>query len=193
MYIINVGYNSTNYFIIETTKSKLLLDAGWPGTLPKFLHVLKQKDIAIESIKYVLATHYHPDHAGLAQELKQTGAKLIVIKEQLPYLKQMHKLVKTDVAYIPITHDDNVLITTENSRMFLKQNLGINGQIILTPGHSEDSISLVLDSGETFIGDLPFISREGTHNTTVDKSKSLLLAFGAAKIYPGHGPVFKVK
>ena len=30
--IVNVGYDSTNYYVIETSKTKLLIDVGWPGT-----------------------------------------------------------------------------------------------------------------------------------------------------------------
>ncbi|MEE3324520.1 MAG: hypothetical protein VZR33_04220 [Methanosphaera sp.] len=34
------------------------------------------------------------------------------------------------------------------------KDLGIDGEIIYTPGHSEDSISLVLDQGFAIVGDL---------------------------------------
>ena len=32
---------------------------------------LKRKDIPLSEIRYGVATHYHIDHAGSAQELKQ--------------------------------------------------------------------------------------------------------------------------
>ena len=31
----------------------------------------------ISEIKYALATHYHIDHAGLAEEMKRAGVKII--------------------------------------------------------------------------------------------------------------------
>jgi hydroxyacylglutathione hydrolase len=31
---------------------------------------------------------------------------------------------------------------------------GVNGRIVHTPGHTSGSISLLLDSGEAFVGDL---------------------------------------
>ncbi len=31
---------------------------------------------------------------------------------------------------------------------------GVRGEILKTPGHSDDSVSLVLDSGMVFVGDL---------------------------------------
>ena len=49
--------------------------------------------------------------------------------------------------------DKAALISFDESRAFLKD-LGINGEIISTPSHSRDSISLILDSGECFVGDL---------------------------------------
>lgn len=74
MNILNVGYDSTNYYLLETNAGKLLVDSGWPGTLPKFLAVLKRKDVSPDEIRYLLVTHFHPDHSGLTQELKSLGA-----------------------------------------------------------------------------------------------------------------------
>ena len=71
--VVNVGYRSTNYWVVSAGRSRLLVDLGWPGTMGKLRAVLNQKDIPIEEIKYGLATHYHIDHAGLAQELKSAG------------------------------------------------------------------------------------------------------------------------
>jgi ribonuclease/clavin/mitogillin len=31
--IVNVGYRSTNYWVLSAERSRLLVDAGWPGTL----------------------------------------------------------------------------------------------------------------------------------------------------------------
>jgi hypothetical protein len=49
---------------------------------------------------------------------------------------------------------DNLQITTGESRAFLGH-IGIAGEIISTHGHSDDSMSLVLDEGVAFTGDLP--------------------------------------
>ena len=78
MNIVNVGYQSTNYYAIDVKGGKLLIDCGWPGTLPQFTKVLQRKGIALSEIKYLLVTHFHPDHAGLVQELKNHAAKLIL-------------------------------------------------------------------------------------------------------------------
>ncbi len=31
--IVNVGYRSTNYWIVSVGTSRLLIDLGWPGTM----------------------------------------------------------------------------------------------------------------------------------------------------------------
>ncbi len=85
MNIINVGYDSTNYYLLEIKNGKLLVDSGFPGTLPKLSAELKRKGSSLSEIKYFLPTHYHPDHAGLAQELKNQGAKLIVLEQQMRF------------------------------------------------------------------------------------------------------------
>jgi glyoxylase-like metal-dependent hydrolase (beta-lactamase superfamily II) len=79
MNIVNVGYDSTNYYMIETKGGKLLVDCGWPGTLQKFTGVLKRKGISLKEIKYLLVTHFHPDHAGMVQELKNQGIKFVLL------------------------------------------------------------------------------------------------------------------
>ena len=53
----------------------------------------------------------------------------------------------------PIDESQANIISLEDSRAFLKE-LGIDGQIISTPSHSADSISLILDEGIAITGDL---------------------------------------
>ena len=45
------------------------------------------------------------------------------------------------------------MISCEESRGLLSR-IGIGGEIIPTPSHSPDSVSLAMDSGECFVGDL---------------------------------------
>src|SRR5215207_10576166 len=95
MNIINVGYDSTNYYALETTNGKLLVDCGWPGTLPKLSAELKRKGSTLKEIKYLLVTHFHPDHAGLVQELKNQGIKLILPECQLDFIDPFAEYFKT--------------------------------------------------------------------------------------------------
>lgn len=49
--------------------------------------------------------------------------------------------------------DRNLVITCAESRAQLAQ-IGIPGEIVHTPGHSDDSVSLLLDDGSIFTGNL---------------------------------------
>jgi len=155
MNILNVGYDSTNYYLLEINNGMLLVDNGWPGTLPKFLSVLKRKDVSPDEVKYLLVTHFHPDHSGLTQELKNMGASLILPESQVDFTGSMDELYKSKgLPYFSIKPEKNIFIEFAESRAYLAS-LGLDGEIIPTPGHSADSVTLILDEGFAFTGDLP--------------------------------------
>ncbi len=186
--ILNVGYRSTNYWIISSGSSRLLVDIGWPGTMGLMRANLERKDVPIEEIRYTLATHYHIDHAGLAQEFKQAGVPLLVLDVQVNAIPLMKRWTKPRDNYVDITLEDNIIISTSESRAVLEK-IGIPGEIVHTPGHSEDSISLLLDDGSVFTGDLTPPEYVGMEDPEiVAASWQLLQDRGAAHIYPGHGP-----
>jgi len=187
MNIINVGYDSTNYYAIEFKDGKLLVDCGWPGTLPKLKAELKRKGISLSEIKYLLVTHFHPDHAGLAQELKKTGTKLLLLESQIDFIAPLSELFKKKTfPYVEITLSDNLILKFGESRKFLA-NLAINGEIISTPGHSDDSITLILDEGFAFTGDLQprFVLPE--EDKISHESWDKIYRHKINRLFPGHG------
>jgi glyoxylase-like metal-dependent hydrolase (beta-lactamase superfamily II) len=187
--IVNAGYRSTNYWVVSAGRSRLLVDIGWPGTMGWMRKVLTQKDVPIEEIKYTLATHYHIDHAGLAQDFKQAGVPLLVIDVQVEAIPLMKQWTKPQDNYLEITLDGNVTISTAESRVLLEE-IGIAGEILHTPGHSDDSVSLLLDNGPVFTGDLPPVEFVGMEDPqVVAASWALLRARGATDVYPAHGPI----
>jgi glyoxylase-like metal-dependent hydrolase (beta-lactamase superfamily II) len=186
--IVNVGYASTNYYVLGSNTTRLLIDVGWPGTLPKLMATLRRAAIPLQDIGYLLVTHYHPDHAGLAQELKAQGVRLIVLEPQLLAIPQLKRYMKPGMPYVDITLHDNLQVAIDDSRAFLAS-IGIMGEIISTPGHSDDSITLVLDEGGAFTGDLlpPSLVDSDVH-ATVSRSWNAIRSLKATVIYPGHGP-----
>jgi glyoxylase-like metal-dependent hydrolase (beta-lactamase superfamily II) len=187
--IVNVGYRSTNFYVVSAGRSRLLVDLGWPGTFDTLQANLARKDVPLSEIRYGLATHYHMDHAGLAQELKLAGVPLLIISGQEPAIPLMKQHMKPADRFVDITLHDNVTIAAEGSRTFLAA-IGIEGQIVHTPGHSDDSVSLLLDNGAVFTGDLthPAVATEETA-AEVARSWATLRDLGATTVYPGHGPV----
>jgi len=187
--IVNVGYLSTNYWVVSAGRSRLLVDLGYPGTMGTLRARLKQMDVSLNEIRYALATHYHIDHAGLAQELKLAGVPLLVLDVQLSSIPLMKQFTKPQDHYVEISLDGNTTISSAESRVVLER-IGIAGEILHTPGHSDDSVSLLLDDGAVFTGDLtPLEHAWGDSAGTVRSSWQLLLSKGAKRIYPGHGIV----
>lgn len=187
--IVNVGYRSTNYWVISVDSSRILVDLGWPGEMGQMRARLKQMGVPLQEIHYGLATHYHIDHAGLGQELKLAGVPLLVVDLQVPAIPLMKTWIKPQDRYVEITTHDNVVISLAESRALLAR-LGIAGEILHTPGHSDDSISLLLDDGAVFTGDLTAPEHVSVEDPAiVAASWQLLRDHGATTIYPGHGPI----
>lgn len=99
--------------------------------------------------------------------------------------------VKIPPASADITLDDND---------FSLDQFGVEGKIISTPGHSPGSVSVLLDSGDAFVGDLamnafplrltPGLPILAEDMEQVKKSWRLLLERGVKTVYPGHGKPF---
>jgi glyoxylase-like metal-dependent hydrolase (beta-lactamase superfamily II) len=186
MNIVNVGYDSTNYYILDANDGKLLVDCGWPGTLPAFIAVLKRKGISLREIKYLLVTHFHPDHAGLVQELKNLGVQLILPESQVDFIAPFARYFEgKKLPYVEIVQHDNIVLNFKESRGFLAK-LGINGVILSTPGHSDDSITLILDEGFAFTGDL-HPSFMNIDDITTRKSWAKIHEHKIKRVFPGHG------
>ena len=136
-----------NYYLLDINDGNLLVDNGWPGTMPKFLSVLKRKDISPDDIKYLLVTHFHPDHSGLTQELKNLSARLILLENQVDFTASMDELYeKKKLSYLSITPENNINLKFAESRKFLAS-LGLEGEIVLTKRTVEaiEDIGFVVD------------------------------------------------
>lgn len=187
MNIVNVGYDSTNYYLIDSKGGKLLIDCGWPGTLPKLSSQLKRKGVSVSEIKYLLLTHFHPDHAGLTQELKNLGIKLILMKSQVSFIAPFGDFFKgKNFPYVEIIQSGNLVLKFDDSRKFLA-GIGIAGEIISTPGHTDDSVTLILDEGFAFTGDLHplFMTQEEDHLTR--ESWERIYQHPITRVFPAHG------
>jgi glyoxylase-like metal-dependent hydrolase (beta-lactamase superfamily II) len=94
----------------------------------------------------------------------------------------------TERKSVGITLHNNVTISLAESRTFL-HHIGIAGEILATPGHSPDSVSLLLDDGSAFTDELtpPELAGEDDAGVII-ASWRLLRERGATRVYPGHGP-----
>ena len=187
--IVNVGYRSTNYWVVSAGGPRLLVDLGWPGSLGTLRAQLNRMNVPLGELRCGLATHYHMDHAGLAEELKGLGMRLWVLESQIDAIPLMKRHMKPQDRYTDITSSGNVVFGFAESRTRLGE-IGLAGEIVATPGHSDDSVSLILDDGSAFTGDLtPLALAEPEHTETLAASWQRLRDLGMTTVYPGHGPV----
>jgi ribonuclease/clavin/mitogillin len=111
------------------------------------------------------------------------------MQEQVAAVPAMTKWGRTMPGYTEIDTRDNLVIACADGRALLAS-LGITGELVHTPGHSDDSVSLLLDTGEAFTGDLTDPRLIGPEDPdVVMASWCTLRDRGAKTVYAGHGPV----
>ena len=91
--ITKLKYGHTKCYLLHGTSKSLLIDTDWSGKLPAFYHALGEKNLRAQDINYLLITHYHPDHMGIAANLMHIGIKLIVMDCQQNYIHQSLSLI----------------------------------------------------------------------------------------------------
>lgn len=191
--VVTLTIRSTHYYLVECGQGFLMVDAGWAGGLPALKSQLGRAGIDLAQICYVLITHHHPDHAGLAQELKQAAnARLVILGKQVPYLENLDRFYTGKGEYLPVKVEAGDLVLNSSNRADLAR-IGVRGEIVETPGHSQDSVSLALDSGLAFTGDLhppDFVVDEARAVTCQSWQK--LLVMNVKTVYPAHGNPFPI-
>lgn len=178
-------YGKTRTYLVHDI---LLVDTDLAGTLPGFFRKLKETGVSSTQLRYLLITHYHPDHMGIAMELMTYGISLVIFDVQLPYIHFSDGIYQKEkrCGYQPIDESKSIILRCDESRSFLAS-VGIAGEVIPTPGHSEDSVSLILDDGSAMVGDLPPYSVLDTiDDDTVMHSYRALLSHGAKRFHYGH-------
>ena len=212
----------TKCYLLECSEGYLLIDTAYPRDYEKFVKAIDKLVVGLYQIRYLLLTHHHDDHAGFAARLvEQTGCKLIVHQNAvLPLSKgesentmkpvnrcvraafSLFKMVHREFRYSPLSMADKDVVVSSEDFDLLKT-IGIEGKILHTPGHSRDSISVVLSDGNAFVGDaaMNFLNFCGTKYRPifvedidlVFDSWQKLAEHGAERIYPAHGNPFSAE
>lgn len=187
--VSKLKYGNTNTFFVQGISGNLLIDTDYAGTMPAFYGAIKKQNIKISDISYVLATHYHPDHIGLVSELMKQGVKLLLIDTQCSYVHFSDDIFSRDkrLEYEPINEKAAIIVSGEDSRRFLKS-MGIEGEIVSTTSHSEDSIALILDNGVCMVGDLEPIEYLEAYdeNVKLRKDWELVMSYNPKIIHYAH-------
>lgn len=184
-----IKYGNTNTYYISNGQGGILVDTDWAWTLSAFYKAIKSKDIRLEDIHYLIITHYHPDHMGLAGELVELGINLVVLDVQRDFIHCSDNIFRREKQrnYKPIPDDKVSIISCKESRNLFRK-IGIDGEIIYTPGHSDDSISIVLDEGIAIVGDLDPVDNIPAYNenSVLRDSWDKILSHNLKVVYYGH-------
>ena len=169
----------TNSYIIQdaSTKEAMCIDPG--GDLDKIIDMLNILDA---KLKYIFLTHSHMDHIQEAQNLKERlGGEILI------YRKAEENINNPNIN-LSIMVNANINIS-KYARVDDKDILHVGGielEVIYTPGHTNDSVSL-------------YSKKEGIIFTTGNKEdlkKSLKKLFKLPDetfVYPGHGIATTIK
>ena len=183
-----IRYSNTNTYLIKGRACDILFDTGWAGTFADFSRALKEAGGSIDRIGGILISHFHPDHMGIAQQIADHGPVILAADLQLPFLHSADAVFAKEGKY-PFTAIDDTAVRAfplTESRAILSE-FGIDGEILATPGHSDDSISLCLDDGTILVGDLnPLYELECHRGTEIEASWNKLLAKNPKRILYGH-------
>ena len=194
----------------------VFIDGGAPKQSRAFLNGMAALGIAPSKIALVILTHTHWDHIGSAHALIElTGALLAVHRSERAIVERGLKSMPPGVtpwgavlgvilrAYVPFIAIPPTRVDIEIGDEGLSlAPYGVSGSVVHTPGHSPGSVSIVLDSGEAFVGDMAMNGFPLTRGPglpvfaedlgMVQESWRKLLKLGVTTVFPAHGRPFPV-
>lgn len=209
---IRVGV--TNTYLLRD-RGSVVVDPGGPRRGRAVVRKLNALLASSPAVRLLVATHGHFDHIGAAAEVRAAlGAPLAVHRADAewvrtalwvwpraltPWGKAMRgvlgPLFRRVLRYEPTEPD----IVVDDDGLDLEP-YGISGRIVPTPGHSPGSVSVVLPTGEAFVGDLamngppmclgPSFGIFAHQPEQVPASWKKLLDLGVRTVYPAHGRPF---
>lgn len=218
--VITLPLSVTNCYLVKGVHGFLLVDCGRREDRDLFLRRLNQAGYSKASIKWLLLTHHHSDHVGLLTFLLAQNPEIRVIMsshcadvlrtgkhDRAPgeayatkalgwafsaYLKTTRTLTDTFPPYEARSCD----LLMDRSEQALPEEVGIDGQVVATPGHTQDSISLVLgntacvgDAARNILGFLgaPYLPLLHYSEKTCKDSWDKLRLKKVELLYPAHG------
>lgn len=210
--ILIIPAGTSNVYLIKNGKNSVLIDAGNKNKGPKILNYLIKHGVEPTDIILIVITHCHYDHVGSLNYLKEkTGADVLVHKKEEKNLRNGYKMLPDGTGLIPkvivwigrrffssmgnfVPVEPDIII----NKRFDPETEGINYYVTPTPGHTEGSISLILENEIAFVGDTAFnVMKRSIYPPFADNQKVLLdsweflLQTKVKYIYPGHGKPFK--
>jgi glyoxylase-like metal-dependent hydrolase (beta-lactamase superfamily II) len=220
---ITIPLSMTKVYLMPCRGGYLQIDTGYPHDYPKYRRRLERAGVKLSDVRYLFLTHHHDDHAGFLNDITRDADLVIIAHETAKdllltgkndksrgggYVNRPIKIVadikmrldpRWTLTFPPFALRQQDILLSGDDNVWLRQ-IGIDGDILYTPGHCIDHLTLLLKSGEVFCGDAAasFPLWLGTRYCTVFmtdmdegyRSWQKILDAGGQVIYPAHGRRF---
>ena len=135
------------------------------------------------------------DHAGLIGEFINEGITCYVFENQTQdNVAEMEKVILKNQEYTAYHKIDMNKLKAMSIIEFNNEikTLGIDGDAIITKGHSPDSITFLTKDHEAIIGDLAPINQIMENDKESLENWNSIKQKGVKTIYPSHASIFKI-
>ena len=163
---IRLGFG--NGYLIQAQRGCIVIDAGSKNQQQPFIRHLEKNNLSGDEVGLIVITHVHFDHVGSLKAIKELCKCPVAVHERESQLLRggvvvFHpgtNLYAKAASYIgqklmkPLFRFPSVEFDIVISEDFSLEPFGIPVDIIPTPGHTGGSLSVLLSSGQAFVGDL---------------------------------------
>ncbi|MBM7624240.1 MBL fold metallo-hydrolase [Sporohalobacter salinus] len=209
--IIRIPMGKSNSYLIKGEDGYILVDAGMPGKIETIERTLNDCNANFSDINLIIITHVHNDHVGSLYDIKKKSKASVLIheKEKKTLNKGYNKFPDGTMFFSKIISSiaNNLFFSKDQfkpvnadiviSDEYNLSDHGVDGRIIHTPGHTEGSISVILQDEYCIIGDTLFNMLPNSvyppfanDQDELLKSWNKLREYNCIKYYPGHGKEF---
>lgn len=206
--IRKIKLSKSNCYLVQGEKN-ILVDTGNEGESGLIISNLNKYNLALSDISLILHTHGHGDHCGSTVELLKLQKIPTAIhkadshmcsigkSDQTINVRLMSKILKPFVSKpFPKFECDFLFDNNFNLKGF-----GIETELILTPGYTNGSVSLLFSNGNAIVGDLlmggylggkiaptkPDYHYFATDINQLNSSIDRIINSSVKKLYVGHG------
>lgn len=193
----------SNVYLFRSKDELSIIDTGTPGNAKKIISFIQEIGLKSSDVTAIVLTHFHIDHVGSAQELKnllpnakvavhEADAEYVAGKKPLPRPKNiLFRAVSAFIKFSPVQIDVPLKDREQIGQL----------TVIHTPGHTPGSIALMDETNKVlFSGDN--LRYDGNKLTGPPEAFSLdrkeawesvgkLAALDYGVMLPGHGEVLR--
>ncbi len=210
--VLHMPLGITNCYLVPGSQGYIMVDGGSLRKEKEFRTRLRREGIDPELIRLIIITHAHYDHIGsLAGIKKICNSPVLAHPLEARIMREgnivippgtnlmgdiiscIGKKARSLLAFEPV---DCEIMADQEQRL---EEYGVAGKILVTPGHTAGSLSVLLDNGNAMVGDLAvnwpgrsFYPPFAEMPSEIYYSWNKIMQQGAQNIFPGHGRPFSV-